>query len=427
MEPQEHFPSLRGRIKADAAIIGGGLSGLSIALCLAKAGLKVAVAESSRLGAGATGCCAGIVSLSKGSEYTRLEAEQGITVTDAYVQTQKSAINAIHKICKDGKLAWKEVPFSLLESNLSECPQLRAETEAMKRAGIPSLTLEEQSRTEWAQIAFLINANEYFAVMIREAKRYGVCIREDSRVTGIDADTIYTDHGSIRAPYLIVASGFPLINMPGLFFLRMEQHRAWQLQTSYPFSGCLSTLDGRCAVRETESGSAFSVFGEKIGRDEACQKAWLLVPEAEKSLLSIQNGMECFTMDGLPFIGVYSRRTPNLFVSSGYGGKGLLGSMMGAQAISARILGLPSEGYEIYSPQRKWKAGMTFSIAGRYLQGMLCRNAAPKCPHMGCRMIYHQENRSWECPCHGSCFDDIGHILNGPAVTDAHVSGKKKV
>ena len=53
MEQKKRFPSLRGRITADAAVIGGGLSGITISLWLAKAGLKVAVAEAFRVGSGA--------------------------------------------------------------------------------------------------------------------------------------------------------------------------------------------------------------------------------------------------------------------------------------------------------------------------------------------------------------------------------------
>lgn len=128
----------------------------------------------------------------------------------------------------------------------------------------------------------------------------------------------------------------------------------------------------------------------------------------------VYGGAECVTADGLPFIGPYSRKTPNLFVAGGYGGQGLIGAMLAAQIISARVLGLPGEGYDLYCGQR---GGVTprflLGLAGRYAGGLAARHWAPRCPHMGCRLVYDAQARIWECPCHGSRFDDIGRVLSG--------------
>jgi len=40
--------------------------------------------------------------------------------------------------------------------------------------------------------------------------------------------------------------------------------------------------------------------------------------------------------------------------------------------------------------------------------------------------VYNRNSRLWECPCHGSAFDDIGHVLNAPAVEDAILQGRRK-
>lgn len=43
---------------------------------------------------------------------------------------------------------------------------------------------------------------------------------------------------------------------------------------------------------------------------------------------------------------------------------------------------------------------------------------SPVCPHMGCYVHWNNAEKSWDCPCHGSRFDPLGKLLNGPAVTD---------
>lgn len=37
------------------------------------------------------------------------------------------------------------------------------------------------------------------------------------------------------------------------------------------------------------------------------------------------------------------------------------------------------------------------------------------CPHLGCELTWNPDERSWDCPCHGSRFDYKGNLMDGPA------------
>ena len=52
-----HFPPLRGFHQADAVVVGGGFTGITTALWLCRAGLRVTLLEGETLACG-TGCCA---------------------------------------------------------------------------------------------------------------------------------------------------------------------------------------------------------------------------------------------------------------------------------------------------------------------------------------------------------------------------------
>ena len=41
-----------------------------------------------------------------------------------------------------------------------------------------------------------------------------------------------------------------------------------------------------------------------------------------------------------------------------------------------------------------------------------------RCPHLGCQLEWNPDEKSWECPCHGSRFNYLGELISGPAQDD---------
>ena len=99
-----HHPQLRGRIEADVAIAGGGLTGLTCALWLSRAGLRVAVIEAASIGCGTSSKCTGMVSLSNRLLFRQL----GNKRAEAFAQTMKKALHSVREVTKGANLGWQE-------------------------------------------------------------------------------------------------------------------------------------------------------------------------------------------------------------------------------------------------------------------------------------------------------------------------------
>lgn len=434
---QQEYPILRGRHSADAAVVGGGLTGLMTALWLSRAGLRVALVEAVRLGSGASGCCAGVASLCGGLRYARVEKQLGAGAAGAYAQTLSGAFRALRELAREQgpSSGWRDADVRLVTEKDGGMRLLEREAQAMMRAGVaatvgaPSLCPLPAAAALTVKDMGMLNPARFLRYLAAQAARNGVKIYESSRATSLETNMVHTERGSIQAPYIMIATGYPIVNTPGWYFLRMQQRQGWlmPLEATARFEGIYLDADGRYALRNLHNGALFQLNGGPVGARENRSALETFRRTYAPALgcgepAGVYGGAECVTADGLPFIGPYSRKTPNLFVAGGYGGQGLIGAMLAAQIISARVLGLPGEGYDLYCGQR---GGVTprflLGLAGRYAGGLAARHWAPRCPHMGCRLVYDAQARIWECPCHGSRFDDIGRVLSGPAVHDAQV------
>ena len=136
---QQEYPILRGRHNADAAVVGGGLTGLMTALWLSRAGLRVALVEAARLGSGASGCCAGVASVCGGLRYARLEKQRGATAASAYAQTQASAFRALRELAREQgpSSGWRDADVRLVTESDGGARLLEQEAQAMMRGWRP--------------------------------------------------------------------------------------------------------------------------------------------------------------------------------------------------------------------------------------------------------------------------------------------------
>ena len=192
------YPALKGREKADVAIVGGGLSGLATAVWLSRAGLRVALAEANAIGSGTTKACAGLVSLG-GINYARLIKRIGKNGTEAYLSTNARAFWLLKEWLEPLHM-WRQQEVHLLFSGGKQ--ELDEERCAQETLGIKgtSYTRLQNLYTMSIPDSALIPARPYLRMLLETAEELGVKLFEQSRVLSMEKNEIHTQSGSISAP-----------------------------------------------------------------------------------------------------------------------------------------------------------------------------------------------------------------------------------
>ncbi len=95
-----HYPRLDKSISTDVLIIGGGITGVTCAYCLAERGIKPVLIEAGVLSDGTTGNTTGKVTVQHGIIYYKTEEKYGLEAARDYALSQKSALDFVKNVVK---------------------------------------------------------------------------------------------------------------------------------------------------------------------------------------------------------------------------------------------------------------------------------------------------------------------------------------
>ncbi|MBO5278656.1 MAG: FAD-binding oxidoreductase [Lachnospiraceae bacterium] len=194
-------------------------------------------------------------------------------------------------------------------------------------------------------------------------------IREHTKVIKIRGNKVITKAGVMTADHIVVATHYPMRNVPGFYFLRQHQERSYVL-----------LLGGSsCRTGENKNGGAY----------DALTRAAEQYYPGYKEIMR-WSAQDCMTHDGIPFIGRYSVFTPGLYVITGFQKWGMTSSMIAAMILRDKLCGMENPYEKVFSPQRinlRASIGSLFTDIGMSIKGLtkglLCKQS-PRCPHMDC-------------------------------------------
>ena len=416
------FAPLEDNIHTDVLIIGGGIAGLLCAHKLQQAGIDYILAEANTIGNGITKNTTAKITSQHGLIYHKLIQKFGTEKARQYLSANQAALGEYRRLCAMIDCDYSEqnaYVYSMddrkkLEQELSALEQLNFRTQFVEKPDLPFPTAGAVQFPHQAQFHPL----KFLAAISKDLKIY-----EHTPIRELAPQTAKTDHATITAEKIIVATHFPFLNKHGSYFLKMYQHRSYCLALENT-----QTVDGMY-VDESKTGLSFRshngllILGGGSHRTGKQGGSW---PELEAFANEHYLGskiryrwatQDCMTLDGVPYIGQYSARTPDLLVATGFNKWGMTSAMAAANILTDLVSGKESPYAEVFSPFRSILHPQLAVNAFEAITNILTFSKK-RCPHMGCALKWNPEERTWDCPCHGSRFEENGVLIDNPSTGD---------
>ena len=478
------YPSLDNDIDVDIAIVGGGMVGILTAYQLQKSDREIAILEGGKIVEGVTAYTTGKITSQHNLIYGKLIKQFGKELAQQYAQANQMAIREIKKIADENKIDcdYSIEPAFIYTQEKNYIKQIKEEVEGAKTLGIQATYIDEipLSIPIKAGVRFddqaQFHPRKLLLPLAEKIKSKGVKIYEQSRVVELNEieDGKYiltTSNGhNITANKVIIASHYPFYNKIAMYYTRIYQTRAYGIvikaEEKFPGGMYINAEQPNRSLRrlDTDQGEYILVVGDshKTGQGESTNNHYNALIDFADNLFTIEDipyrwsTQDCMTLDGVPYIGNFTDKTPNLYIATGFGKWGMTNSMVSSMLLNDLIVKGESPWEEIYNPSRKSiiPSAKEFSkqginVSSNLIGGKIKRGTKDKkvergqgkiididgkkvgayrdedgklhlvnltCTHMGCELNWNSAERSWDCPCHGSRFNVDGEILNGPAV-----------
>ncbi len=455
-------------MKCNTAVIGAGLAGILTGYRLKEKGIDAVILEASNIAGGQTKNTTAKITSQHGSIYSRLLKQFGTEKAKQYANANQEAVKAYESLVTSLNI---DCDFEYADAyiySLSDEKMLVEEQKTAKLLGLPAefvssvkLPLRIKGAVKFTNQA-QFNPLKFIKRISSELQIY-----ENTPVKAIEENTLTTATGNkIQAENIVFATHFPFINFPGCYFARMHQERSYVVcfENGAGIDGMYIDFEaGGLSFRNYNQYLLIGGENHRTGENTDGGRYNYIINNANQLFPGIKevtrwSAQDCITTDGVPYIGKYSTKTPDRYVATGFMKWGMTSSMISAEIISDMITGRKNKNAEVFSPQRYSvnDVKQTCVDGVKSIKCLIKEPLAPapvtlsdlspghgkivsdkdgkrgvykdfdgtvyivdiKCPHLGCQLEWNPDEKSWDCPCHGSRFDYRGKLIDNPAQKD---------
>lgn len=401
-----------GENSSDVVIIGGGITGISTAYLLAKAGKSVIVVEKEELLQTTTAYTTAFLTSSIDTKLSDLKKIYGISTVKKIVDSHEQAINKIEEIIKDEKIECeftRVMNYSIAFKN-ETLEQLKKEKNILDDIGyksrmvLPSIfpfknfgALELKNQAKFHPLKYLVEIR-------KKAEALGVQFFEHSEALSISGDksiTVKMTKGNIKTNDVVIATYNPFQEPLG-FVLKKGIYTSYVMELEVPKGVLLEMLmedDSNpyhyVRVDNVSKNNDRLIIGGQDHRKEIPinkNRGFNALKDFIQNKLLISNykivtkwtGGILESSDGLALIGIQSKKFNNRYVATAFSGNGMTYGIISAIIISDLITKNNNSWQEVYDPRRSFSfKGVLLKVkdySGEFINGMVSNLSHSKKP-----------------------------------------------
>jgi glycine/D-amino acid oxidase-like deaminating enzyme/nitrite reductase/ring-hydroxylating ferredoxin subunit len=459
-------------------VVGGGLTGLSTALLLARAGIEVAVVEAKSIGGLTTGASTAKVSLVQGTKLSRICARHSLRVARAYLEANREGQAWLRAFCEDHDVPFALRPAGTYAATPAEVATVREEYDALEAVGLPvtwSDRLDVPFENHGAVLLhdqLQLDPMAVIHALAEQVVAHGGTIHEGHRVSSVERggllEMTFAGGSRITADRLVIAAGAPTL-AGWRWSAEITPKRSYLLamQGAEPVPGMfisagspvrsVRTADPRPGPTTVLVGGAGHIVGRTRSENERLDglREWAQRHFPGATETHAWSAQDYGMPDELPMFGPVPGTGERIHLASGYDKWGMTNAVAAARAISADLLGRPvswSESLRDRSVSVRTMAGLARQglFAGAWqTKGLVQAELRPLpeevpdgtgevgraslrpagvsqvggaecavsavCTHLGGILSWNDQEQTWDCPLHGSRFTSEGDVVEGPA------------
>ena len=358
IENKKEYPKLVEDRTEEIVIIGGGLTGLTTAYYLTKAGKKVVLLEKNKICSHTSGNTTAKITSQHGLFYSYLLQSVGRIEAKQYLEANEMAIKNIAKIIEEEKIEcdfeWQDA--YVFTQSKQDVEKIKKEVQALEYLDFPCEFVEnieipiKEKQKEESKDHINIQKKVLGAIKFKNQAQFNPClyaqglankieerggqIFENSKVIDVKKEADYyeviTEDAKIKAKKVVIASHYPIISAPGFYFMKMYQVTSYLIATEVNeplFEGMYinsenPTISLRTAKYKDKRLLLVGGMDHKIGAKIDLKDSYKKLEEVAKQLypdakvLYRWNTEDCISLDKIPYIGEFSNMWPNVYVGT---------------------------------------------------------------------------------------------------------------
>ncbi len=380
--PIRKFPKLARNLNVDVAVVGAGITGMTTAYLLKKAGLTVALIERERVAAMDTGHTTAHLTYVTDVELQQLAKSFGKDHAQAAWDAGADAIDEIARIVEEEEIEceFKRVPAFLHvrmdRFSKKEASSLKKEAELAAKLGFDAVYLSAVPYFNLPGVRFANQAKfhprKYLGALVGQIPGGGSHIFEKSAATEFDAKKrrVKVNRNWISCDRVVMATNNPLVGFGSitattLFQTKLSLYTSYALGARVPIGTIPEALfwDTREPYdylrTDKRIGFDYVVFGgedHKTGQKRNTKRAYArllarlkkMIPQAH--VTHRWSGQVICSPDGLPYIG---GNAEGQFVATAYCGNGITFGTVAAMMARDWTAGRKNPWADLFAVNRK--------------------------------------------------------------------------